>query len=277
MKRPLCVIAAGGTGGHMFPAQALAEALLAKGWRVRLSTDARGARYAGGFPVEVQRDRVLSATPARGGALAKLAMPVTIAGGLAQALFRMLADRPRVVVGFGGYPTIPAMLAATILRIPRMIHEQNGVLGRVNRTLAPRVNAVACGAWPTQLPAGVLGHHTGNPVRRTVMNRAGAGYIAPGDYPMSLLVIGGSQGARILSDKVPEAVARLPEHLRRNVRVAHQARASISKPNNAIPARPARVSLSASALLRAAASNISRTCRPPKLLRACDSVSTRRI
>ncbi|MEM0948512.1 MAG: UDP-N-acetylglucosamine--N-acetylmuramyl-(pentapeptide) pyrophosphoryl-undecaprenol N-acetylglucosamine transferase [Pseudomonadota bacterium] len=224
MTGPMCVIAAGGTGGHMFPAQALAEALLDQGWRVRLSTDARGARYAGGFPVEVERDQVLSSTPARGGAAAKLAMPFMISGGVAQALGRMVARRPQVVVGFGGYPTIPAMIAATLLRIPRMIHEQNGVLGRVNRALAPRVNAVACGAWPTELPAGVLGHHTGNPVRRAVLERAGAGYIAPGDYPMSLLVIGGSQGARILSDVVPEAIAQLPDHLRTQIRVGHQAR-----------------------------------------------------
>ena len=113
-----------------------------------------------------------------------------------------------MVVGFGGYPTIPALTSGALLRIPRMIHEQNGILGRVNRFFAPRVNAVACGAWPTELPAGVLGHHTGNPVRGAVRERAGAGYIAPGDYPMSILVIGGSQGARILSEIVPEAIDR---------------------------------------------------------------------
>ena len=224
MTAPLCVIAAGGTGGHMFPAQALAEALLARGWQVRLSTDVRGARYAGGFPVDVHRDRVISATPARGGAAAKLAVPALLTAGIVQAAARMALHRPAVVVGFGGYPSIPAMIAAGMLRIPRMIHEQNGVLGRVNAFLAPRVNAVACGAWPTELPRGVLGHHTGNPVRAAIREREGAGYIAPGDYPMSLLVIGGSQGARILSDIVPEAIARLPDDLRHNLRVVHQAR-----------------------------------------------------
>jgi UDP-N-acetylglucosamine--N-acetylmuramyl-(pentapeptide) pyrophosphoryl-undecaprenol N-acetylglucosamine transferase len=106
-----------------------------------------------------------------------------------------------------------------------MIHEQNGVLGRVNEVFAKRVDAVACGTWPTTLPAGVTGIHTGNPVRAAVMAREGAGYISPGDYPMSLVVIGGSQGARILSDVVPEAVAQLPEALLRNIRVAQQARA----------------------------------------------------
>ena len=222
---PLLLIAAGGTGGHMFPAQALAEAMVAKGWRVKLSTDARGARYAGGFPDAVQVVVLSSATFARGGVLAKLAVPFRIAGGVLAALGSMLRDRPAVVVGFGGYPSIPALAAAWVLRRPRMIHEQNGVLGRVNAVFARRVDKVACGTWPTALPAGVTGEHTGNPVRQAVLDRAAAGYIAPGDYPMDLLVIGGSQGARILSDVVPAAIAALPETLRQHLRVAHQARA----------------------------------------------------
>ena len=224
-KAPLLLIAAGGTGGHMFPAQALAEAMIARGWRVKLSTDARGARYAGGFPSAVQIEEVSSATFARGGILAKLLVPFRIAAGVIAAAFAMLRDRPEVVVGFGGYPSIPAIAGATILRLPRMIHEQNGVLGRVNQIFARRVKAVACGTWPTALPEGVEGIHTGNPVRGAVLDRAAAPYIAPGDYPMSLVVIGGSQGARILSDVVPAALAALPEHLRRNLRIAHQARA----------------------------------------------------
>ncbi|NEX47818.1 UDP-N-acetylglucosamine--N-acetylmuramyl-(pentapeptide) pyrophosphoryl-undecaprenol N-acetylglucosamine transferase [Pseudotabrizicola algicola] len=221
----LLLIAAGGTGGHMFPAQALAEAMVRKGWRVKLSTDARGARYTGGFPHVVKVERVASATFARGGVLARAAVPFRIAGGVIGAVLAQMRDRPAVVVGFGGYPTIPALAAAWVLRRPRMIHEQNGVLGRVNQIFAPRVDRVACGTWPTDLPAGVEGVHTGNPVRMAVLDRAGAGYIAPGDYPMSLVVIGGSQGARILSDVVPEAVAMLPDAIRRNLRVAHQARA----------------------------------------------------
>lgn len=225
MAAPLLLIAAGGTGGHMFPAQALAEAMVRRGWRVKLSTDARGARYAGGFPHVVEVVEVSSATFARGGVLAKLAVPFRIAGGVLGAVLGMLRDRPAVVVGFGGYPTIPALAAAWVLRRPRMIHEQNGVLGRVNQLFAPRVDRVACGTWPTALPEGVEGTHTGNPVRAAVLERAGAGYIPPGDYPMSLLVIGGSQGAKVLSDVVPAAVAALPGALRRLVRVAHQARA----------------------------------------------------
>ncbi|MFE3839382.1 UDP-N-acetylglucosamine--N-acetylmuramyl-(pentapeptide) pyrophosphoryl-undecaprenol N-acetylglucosamine transferase [Pseudogemmobacter sonorensis] len=224
MKPKLLLIAAGGTGGHMFPAQALAETMLERGWRVKLSTDARGARYAGGFPQGVSIEEVASATFARGGALAKLTVPFRVLGGILSQLARMAFDRPAVVVGFGGYPSIPALSAAWMLRRPRMIHEANGVPGRVNRLFAARVDRVACGIWPTALPQGAQAVDTGNPVRRAVLDRAGAPYIPPGDYPMELLVIGGSQGARILSDVVPAAVALLPEGVRRNLRIAHQAR-----------------------------------------------------
>ncbi|WP_322866305.1 UDP-N-acetylglucosamine--N-acetylmuramyl-(pentapeptide) pyrophosphoryl-undecaprenol N-acetylglucosamine transferase [Aquicoccus sp. G2-2] len=220
----LLVIAAGGTGGHMFPAQALAEAMLRKGWRVKLSTDERGARYTGGFPHTVEIERVASASFARGGLLTKALVPFRIIGGVIGATMRMCRDRPDAVVGFGGYPTIPAMAAAWLLRLPRMIHEQNGVLGRVNRLFAKRVSLVACGIWPTELPKGVKGVHTGNPVRRAVLERAGASYIPPGDYPLSVLVIGGSQGARILSDVVPPAIAQLPVEILHYLRVSHQAR-----------------------------------------------------
>ncbi|MCF3972380.1 UDP-N-acetylglucosamine--N-acetylmuramyl-(pentapeptide) pyrophosphoryl-undecaprenol N-acetylglucosamine transferase [Paracoccus salsus] len=225
MAAPLALIAAGGTGGHMFPAQALAELLLSEGWRVTLSTDDRGARYAGGFPDAVQRAVVRSATTARGGLLGKLTAPLKIAAGVLAARADFRRDRPSVVIGFGGYPTIPALSAARTMRLPRMIHEQNGVMGRVNRIFAPRVDRVACGTWPTTLPAGVDGIHTGNPVRAAVLTRAGAPYVAPGQGDLHLLVIGGSQGARVLSDVVPAAIAALPAELRARLRVSHQARA----------------------------------------------------
>jgi len=223
-RKPLLMIAAGGTGGHMFPAQALAEVMLRRGWRVRLSTDARGARYTGGFPHSVEIEQVSSATFARGGLVNKMLAPFHILGGVLGATLRMMREKPDAVVGFGGYPTIPALSAAWLLRRPRMVHEQNGVLGRVNALFAKKVDAVACGTWPTDLPDGVEGVHVGNPVRAAVLERAGAGYIPPGDYPMSVLVIGGSQGARILSDVVPGAIAALPDDLRRTLRVSHQAR-----------------------------------------------------
>lgn len=222
MSRHL-VIAAGGTGGHMFPAQSLAEEMLARGWTVTLSTDERGARYAKGFPDAVSRKVVTSATFARGGVAGKLAVPFRIAGGVAAAKWQFLRHRPDVVAGFGGYPSIPALSAATILRIPRLLHEQNGVLGRVNQLFARRVDVLACGTWPTELPSGVDCVHVGNPVR------SGIAAVARTPLPefqgaSRVLVLGGSQGARILSDVVPQAVAVLPKHLRQNMEISHQAR-----------------------------------------------------
>lgn len=224
MAAPLALIAAGGTGGHMFPAQALAELLLAQGWRVKLSTDDRGARYSGGFPEAVERQVVKSATTARGGLSGKLAAPFKIAAGVLAARRAFRRDRPSVVIGFGGYPTIPALSAAHLMGLPRMIHEQNGVMGRVNRMFAARVHRVACGTWPTILPQGISGQHVGNPVRGAVLDRAASPYVAPGEGALNLLVIGGSQGARVLSQVVPAAIAALPADLRARLQVSHQAR-----------------------------------------------------
>ncbi|MEL6583050.1 MAG: undecaprenyldiphospho-muramoylpentapeptide beta-N-acetylglucosaminyltransferase [Pseudomonadota bacterium] len=223
MSAPLLVIAAGGTGGHMFPAQALAEEMLGRGWRVVLSTDARGARYAGGFPEAVERRVVRSATFARGGVLGKLTAPFVIGLGVLSTLRQMRRARPACVAGFGGYPAIPAMLAAMLLKSPRIIHEQNGVMGRVNRFFANRVDVVACGVWPTS-GAGSNARHLGNPVRSEVLSRAGARYAHPESGPVRVLVFGGSQGAQVLSQVVPEAIARLPEALRARIEITQQAR-----------------------------------------------------
>jgi len=221
-QTPLLVMAAGGTGGHMFPAQSLAEVMLQRGWRVKLSTDARGARYIDAFPKAVEIEILPSATFARGGIAAKLIAPFRILGGILSALRNMRRDVPDVVIGFGGYPSIPALSAAWAKRLPRLIHEQNGVLGRVNRLFAPRVSRVACGVWPTVLPKGAAGQHVGNPVRGAVLQHAKAG-IASAAKPC-VLVMGGSQGARILSDHVPAAFGLLDATLKLRVHVSHQAR-----------------------------------------------------
>jgi UDP-N-acetylglucosamine--N-acetylmuramyl-(pentapeptide) pyrophosphoryl-undecaprenol N-acetylglucosamine transferase len=223
-EAPLLVIAAGGTGGHMFPAQALAEAMLERGWRVRLATDARGARYAGGFPQAVERVVTASGTFAQGGLLQRLAVPGLVAAGAAASLLAMRRDRPACVAGFGGYPALPAMIAARVLKLPRLIHEANGVLGRVNRRFARHVDAVACGIWPTPLPAGTQHVVTGNPVRPAIRALAGAAYIPSVEGPINLLVIGGSQGAGLFARVVPEALGRLPEPVRARLRVAQQVR-----------------------------------------------------
>ena len=219
----LLVITAGGTGGHMFPAQALAEVMLARGWRVVLFTDERGGRYAGGFPQLVERRIVTSATFARGGLIGKaMVLPKVLSGVLATRI-QMKRDRAAAVVGFGGYTAIPAMGAAWMLNLPRIIHEQNGTMGCVNRLFAPRVDVVACGVWPTA-GAGGRAVHVGNPVREVVLERAGSGYTLPAEGPIRLLVFGGSQGAQILADVVPAALAALPKELRARLFLSQQAR-----------------------------------------------------
>lgn len=208
----------------MFPAQALAEEMLRRSWRVTLATDPRGARYAGGFPDAVKRRATPAATFAQGSLWTRATAPFAIAAGAAASVLAMRRDRPAVVAGFGGYPALPAMIAARALRVPCLIHEQNGVLGRVNRTFAARVDAVACGTWPTPLPAGARALPVGNPVRAAVLAEAGAPYPAPEDGPVGLLVIGGSQGAGLFGRVVPEALRRLPEELRGRLRLSQQVR-----------------------------------------------------
>jgi len=210
----------------MFPAEALAGEMLARGWRVQLATDARGLRYATGFPEAVERVGMRSASLARGGVTARLAAPVAILRGIAGAVLRFRRDRPAAVIGFGGYPAIPALTAAWMLGLPRLIHEQNGVLGRVNRLFARRVHRVACGTWPlADPPRGVALEPVGNPVRLAVPEAAGTPYAPPGAGRLALLVFGGSQGARALSRLVPEAVALLPDALRARLDVTQQVRA----------------------------------------------------
>ena len=218
-KKPLIIIAAGGTGGHMFPAQALAEEMIERGWQVRLSTDARGKRYASDFPKDVTIDTVRASTFSRGGLKGKIFAPILIFQGVIDALRSMRKQKPRVIVGFGGYPAVPALLAGGIKKIPRIIHEQNGILGRVNKLFSKKVCSVACGSWPTQLPKNV-----GNPVRSKVLQYKNSPYTPPGNWPLSLLVIGGSQGSSIVSKTTAEAITLLPEYLRINLRVACQVR-----------------------------------------------------
>ncbi|MEL6793011.1 MAG: UDP-N-acetylglucosamine--N-acetylmuramyl-(pentapeptide) pyrophosphoryl-undecaprenol N-acetylglucosamine transferase, partial [Pseudomonadota bacterium] len=219
------VIAAGGTGGHMFPAQALAEEMLARGWRVKLSTDARGLRYAGGFPEEVPKRALSAATFSRGGLKAKLAAPFRIGWGVIEAIRWFAHDRPAVVAGFGGYPALPALSAAIYHGVPRIIHEQNGVLGRVNRLFGGRVDALTCGVYPvTNPPKGAKLIDMGNPIRDAVAEAAKTPYAPPADAPLNVLVFGGSQGASVFADLLPAAIAALPLEMRDRVRLTQQVR-----------------------------------------------------
>lgn len=209
----------------MFPAQALAEALTSRGWRVVLATDERGAAYADKFPAE-KRIALSAATYRNGDPIGMARAGLQIARGVLQARAAFKVIDPAIVIGFGGYPSLPALLAALSAKRPTMIHEQNAVLGRVNRLLAPRVQAIAS-AFPTLEKASpeVLARTqvVGNPVRPEIRVLHDQPYAAP-DGEVHLLITGGSQGARILSELVPEAIARLPEALRFRLKVQQQTR-----------------------------------------------------
>ena len=216
-------LAAGGTGGHLFPAEALAQELKRRQHEVLLVTDARGARYAQNFPAD-ERFEISAATPSIGGPVAKAASAVSIASGLFTSMREFKKRRPAAAVGFGGYPSLPAMKAAAMMKIPYGVHEQNGVLGRANRLLVKGA-AFTAHAFPVleKLPAGVATVEVGNPVRDAVAALEGAPYPSlNGD--LHLLIFGGSQGASIFSGAPVKAVASLPEALRARLVVTHQAR-----------------------------------------------------
>jgi len=221
------VLAAGGTGGHMVPAHALAEELLLRGHRVALITDDRGARIPGLFGnVQVH---ILPAGRLTGGPAGWLRAARSIMTGRTMALRLYETFLPSAVIGFGGYPAFPALLAARRDRIPALLHEQNAVLGRVNRLMAGKVDAIAT-AYPDveRLPAKAADKVAlvGNPVREEVLALRDQPFPPlTEDGIFRLLVTGGSQGASILSEVVPEGLALLPEHFRRRLQVTQQCRA----------------------------------------------------
>ena len=221
---PLIILAAGGTGGHVFPAQALAEEMLKRNWRVGFWTDGRGARYATGMPDGTEIETISSASITRGTFLAKIFAPFAIAVGIVSAIFRIRRHAPKVVAGFGGYSAFPTLVAAWLTGTPRFIHEQNGVLGLANKVLAKRVDIVACGAASTSLPPGSKFEHTGNPVREGIHDQADKPYFPANGGPINLLAIGGSQGARMIDHMFPRAMELLPEHIRSRVHIVQQVR-----------------------------------------------------
>jgi UDP-N-acetylglucosamine--N-acetylmuramyl-(pentapeptide) pyrophosphoryl-undecaprenol N-acetylglucosamine transferase len=221
------VVAAGGTGGHLFPAQALAEALIARGWRIVLASDERVAAFAEHFPAE-ERIGLSARTFKRGDPFSMAAAGLAIAAGVMQARKAFQRINPSVVVGFGGYPSVPGLLAGVTQGRPTVIHEQNAVMGRANRRLAAHVTTVAC-AFPVlqKAPAKVAKSAivVGNPVRPEIRALADVPYTPPtADGPIRLLVTGGSQGARLLSELTPVAIQQLPEALRLRLDVHQQTR-----------------------------------------------------
>lgn len=220
---PRLLLAAGGTGGHMFPAQALAETLKARGWDIAMMTDARGKKHAGRIPadpiIEVQAASISPRRPIKA-----LRGAVQLARGVRQAKAFIKKWKPDVVVGFGGYPAFPAMRAAQTIGLPTILHEQNAVLGRVNRVFAKKALHVASGFEELQkLPVGASHVCVGNPLRDQIIKAIPKSYVPPkGD--VNLLIVGGSLGARLISETMPKAVAALPEALRKRLSVVQQTR-----------------------------------------------------
>ncbi|WP_034993471.1 undecaprenyldiphospho-muramoylpentapeptide beta-N-acetylglucosaminyltransferase [Beijerinckia mobilis] len=220
------LVAAGGTGGHLFPAEALSKVLVARGLPVELMTDSRATKYGADFPARAIHV-VASATPSEGSALRRLTALASLARGTLTARHLLQRIRPSVVIGFGGYPTVPPVLAAWSLGIPTILHEQNAVMGRANRFLAARVTAVAKGFERLDGIGAAIAAKTvltGNPVRPSVLSAAAAPYVDAPDGRLHLLVTGGSQGARVFSDIVPQAFALLPEESRKRFAIVQQAR-----------------------------------------------------
>ncbi len=222
-KKPLVIIGAGGTGGHMFPAAAFAEEMRARGWAVGLVSDDRGLRYADKFPAD-WKEEVRAASPS----LRKFWMlPIVglkIGRGISRATAMMRQRRPSLVAGFGGYPAYPALAAAKNCNVPILIHEQNAVLGRVNRQFAVHAGLVASG-FPRldRLPKGAKHKAVGNPVRPPIAAMRETPYPDTSDK-LTLLITGGSQGAKILGEVVPQAVIDLPDDLRSRLRIVQQVR-----------------------------------------------------
>src|SRR3954467_11593401 len=199
---PLILLAGGGTGGHLFPAEALGVELIRRGLRVRLATDSRASRYSGLFSKDTI-DLVPSATVRSRAPWSLAYTGLMLAAGTAVSLALMRRLKPAAVVGFGGYPTLPPLLAARLFGIPTVIHDSNAVLGRANRFLSSRVDAIG-----TSLP-GVLDQDpalaaktttTGTPMRPAILAAAAVKFESPEPTaPLRLLVVGGSQGARVMS------------------------------------------------------------------------------
>jgi UDP-N-acetylglucosamine--N-acetylmuramyl-(pentapeptide) pyrophosphoryl-undecaprenol N-acetylglucosamine transferase len=219
------LLSAGGTGGHLFPAEALAHELKARGWTIHLATDARAEKFAANFP-SVKTHIIPSATIAGKNPFAVAGAMATLWRGYKLSRQLIAQVRPSIVAGFGGYTTLPALFAANRMGVPTLIHEQNAVMGRANALLASRVNAIAGGFLPTEgaaFPDKTL--LTGNPVRPAVLKARGQAYQPPVvGKPFKLLVFGGSQGAQYFSESIPAAIALLPEGLRSRVQITQQAR-----------------------------------------------------
>ena len=225
--RGVIVLAAGGTGGHLFPAQALGEELVRRGYLIHLMSDPRVQDYGSKFPA-VQIHEIPSGSINKSKPLTFVTGGIKMARGFLKARDILGSIKPLAVVGFGGYPSFPPLVAASFSGIPTCIHEQNAVMGRANRAIAKRVTSIAS-SFPkiSKLPDGTQGKVvvTGNPVRDRVLVAAKEEYVSPTPAdPFNLLVFGGSQGAKVFSDIVPEAITMLPRNILKKLSLTQQVR-----------------------------------------------------
>jgi len=225
MSGETILVAAGGTGGHLFPAEALAHALISRGYAVDLATDTRAEKYGQAFPAR-NIYAIPAATPTGGGAASKAFAIATLGRGVVSSFALLRRVRPAVVVGFGGYPTVPPLVAASLLQIPAVLHEQNAVMGRANKFLARRVQRIATGFPLSRASEFILEKCvvTGNPLRPAVLEAAKRPFPSFENGALNVLVTGGSQGAKVFSDIVPAAIEALTPEERARVRLVQQAR-----------------------------------------------------
>ncbi|PCI40688.1 MAG: undecaprenyldiphospho-muramoylpentapeptide beta-N-acetylglucosaminyltransferase [Rhodospirillaceae bacterium] len=227
MTSQLILLAAGGTGGHVFPAEALASELLDRGFRLGLVTDKRGQAYGGALG-DLTTYHIQAGGIAGKSIFARIKSVVALGIGTWQAWRLLKGLKPDVVVGFGGYASVPTMMAATFASIPTIIHEQNALLGRANRLLAGRVNGIATSFTDTQgLDAANKDkvELTGMPVRAPIAAKSTAPFPnAEGDSALGILVLGGSQGATVLSEVIPAALDKLPDVLKARLDITQQCR-----------------------------------------------------
>lgn len=223
---PYIILACGGTGGHMMPAEAVADKLVKANYDVTLVTDRRGEAIGNVFQ-DFDRFVLGASSHMSGGLFGKIKSAFSIVTSTLKVRWLFSKRKPAVVVGFGGYPSMPAILAARMMNVPYILHEQNAVLGRVNRWMASRCVLLALSVENTErVPEGVRTIVSGNPVRTLVASLANIAYAVPmGGGDIRMLILGGSQGARILSDVVPAALDKLGDQYRDQLDVTHQARA----------------------------------------------------
>ncbi len=227
MSRGSVMLAAGGTGGHLFPAQALGEELIRRGYEVDLITDTRGNVFGADFPA--RKIYKVAAATFRGRSPIEATKTLGMLGNGFQASYRIMGEAaPRAIIGFGGYPTLAPILAAMGKGIPAAIHEQNSVMGQANRFLAPMVKTIACSFEHTKYLEGKLllkARLTGTPLRKAVLALHNVPYRPPSSQAqLNLLVVGGSQGARYFSDIMPQALQLLPQQMRDRLFVMQQCR-----------------------------------------------------